>query len=176
MRAGLRPMLMGFLLVGVVVGGPGVPGQHVDKADFVRRIGLRTDRLEPRYTSLIAAERRAVPGNDAGKAVSAGLKRPFLAILRHHDGCFGNDLLWRGGLYLGNVRRLRGWEAHPRRGTEGSNPSLSSGESTSRAILPSHGETPAFRAGVRARQVQRGCSRRLMAGGTTHLVIGRRGF
>ena len=36
------------------------------------------------------------------------------------------------------------------RGTAGSNPVCSSGESTSRAILPSHGEKPAFRAGVRA--------------------------
>ena len=35
-------------------------------------------------------------------------------------------------------------------GTEGSNPLCSSGESTSRAILPSHREKPAFRAGVRA--------------------------
>jgi hypothetical protein len=41
-------------------------------------------------------------------------------------------------------------------GTVSSNPSPSSGESTSRAILPSHGEKPAFRAGVRVRQVQRG--------------------
>ena len=39
-----------------------------------------------------------------------------------------------------------------RGGTNGSNPSPSSGESASRAILPSHGEKPAFRAGVRARQ------------------------
>ena len=60
-------MLMRFFLVGIVVGGPGVPGQHVDKADLVRRIRLCTDRLEPRYTSLIAAERRAVPSNEAAK-------------------------------------------------------------------------------------------------------------
>jgi hypothetical protein len=33
-------MLMRFFLVGIVVGGPGVPGQHVDKAGLVRRIGL----------------------------------------------------------------------------------------------------------------------------------------
>ena len=46
-------------------------------------------------------------------------------------------------------------------GTDGSNPGPSSGESTSRAILPSHGEKPAFRAGVRARQVQRGQQRRV---------------
>ena len=37
----------------------------------------------------------------------------------------------------------------------------SSGESTSRGILSSHGEKPAFRAGVRARQVQRGQQRRV---------------
>src|SRR6516164_5121471 len=47
------------------------------------------------------------------------------------------------------------------RGTEGSNPFPSSGESASRGILPSHGEKPAFRAGVRARQVQRGQQRRV---------------
>ena len=40
-------------------------------------------------------------------------------------------------------------------GTTSSNPLPSSGESTSRGILSSHGEKPAFRAGVRARQVQR---------------------
>ena len=33
----------------------------------------------------------------------------------------------------------------------------------SRAILPSHSEKPAFRAGVRARQVQRGQQRRYRA-------------
>ena len=45
-------------------------------------------------------------------------------------------------------------------GTDGSNTVPSSGESTSRAILASHGEKPAFRAGVWARQVQRGkCNR-----------------
>ena len=38
------------------------------------------------------------------------------------------------------------------RGTDRSNPFSSSGESTSRGILPSHGKKPAFRAGVRARQ------------------------
>ena len=53
-------------------------------------------------------------------------------------------------------------QAH--RGTESSNPFPSSGESTSRAILPSHGEKPAFRAGVRARQVQRGQQRRVSRG------------
>ena len=50
------------------------------------------------------------------------------------------------------------------RATEISNPVPSSGESTSRAILPSHGEKPAFRAGVRARQVQRGQQRRVSRG------------
>ena len=37
-------------------------------------------------------------------------------------------------------------------GTDGSNPVPSSGGSTSRGILPSHGKKPAFRAGERARQ------------------------
>jgi len=49
-------------------------------------------------------------------------------------------------------------------GTDGSNPVPSSGESTSRAILPSHDEKPAVRAGVRARQVQRGQQRRVSRG------------
>ena len=40
----------------------------------------------------------------------------------------------------------------------------SSGESTSRGILPSHGEKPAVRAGVRALQVQRGQQRRASRG------------
>ena len=38
--------------------------------------------------------------------------------------------------------------ASPRPRTGSSNPSLSSGESTSRAIFPSHDEKPAFRSGV----------------------------
>jgi hypothetical protein len=37
-------------------------------------------------------------------------------------------------------------------GTDGSNPAPSSGESMSRAILPSHGEKAAFRAGDRPRR------------------------
>ena len=48
--------------------------------------------------------------------------------------------------------------------TGSSNPSPSSGESRSRAILPSHGEKPAFRAGVRARRVQRCQQRRVSCG------------
>jgi len=40
----------------------------------------------------------------------------------------------------------------------------SSGESTSRAIFPSHGEKPAFRASVWARRVQRGKQRRISRG------------
>ena len=52
-----------------------------------------------------------------------------------------------------------------RSGTERSNPSPSSRESASRRILPSHGEKPAFRAGVRARQVQRGQQRRVSVHG-----------
>src|SRR6516165_4470246 len=47
------------------------------------------------------------------------------------------------------------------RGTDGSNPVPSSGQSASRGILPSHGEKPAFRAGVWAWQVQRGQQRRV---------------
>ena len=50
-------------------------------------------------------------------------------------------------------RFLRKRPEYPVSGTNGSNPSSSSGESASRAILPSHGEKPAFRAGVWARQV-----------------------
>jgi len=49
-------------------------------------------------------------------------------------------------------------------GTDGSNPVPSSGQSASRGILPSHGEKPAFRAGVWAWQVQRGQQRRLSRG------------
>ena len=59
-------------------------------------------------------------------------------------------MVGRGPLFLG--------------GTDGSNPVPSSGESASRAILPSHGEKPAFRAGVRARQVHRGQQRRVSRG------------
>src|SRR6516162_9955733 len=50
------------------------------------------------------------------------------------------------------------------RGTGSSNPLPSSGESASRGILPPHGEKPAFRAGVWARQVQRGQQRRVSRG------------
>ena len=53
-------------------------------------------------------------------------------------------------------------------GTDGSNPPTSSGESASRGILRSHGEKPAFRAGVRARQVQRGQQRRVSRGAWRH--------
>jgi hypothetical protein len=62
----------------------------------------------------------------------------------------GRDGFW---LDLGRVVVLRKRPEFPVSGTNGSNPSSSSGESASRAILPSHGEKPAFRAGVWARQV-----------------------
>ena len=50
------------------------------------------------------------------------------------------------------------------RGTDGSNPVPSSGQSASRGILPSHDEKPALCAGMRARQVQRGQQRRVSRG------------
>jgi len=100
-------MLMRFPLIGVVVGGPVVPGQHVDKADLVRRIGLRTDRLEPRYTSLIAAERRSVPGDETGEAVGSRLKGLFFSVLSHRDRRLGNDLDGRSRIHFGEIGRLR---------------------------------------------------------------------
>jgi len=39
-RPGLHPMLMRCTLIRVVVAGPGIPGQHVDEADLVWRVGL----------------------------------------------------------------------------------------------------------------------------------------
>src|SRR6516164_2813236 len=60
---------------------------------------------------------------------------------------------------VGNSR-----ETFHKSGTDGSNPVPSSSESASRGILPSHGEKPAFRAGVWARQVQRGQQRRVSRG------------
>src|SRR5436190_22366625 len=83
MGPGLHPMLMRFLLIRVVVSGPRIPGQHVDEADLAWRIGLCTNGLEPRYTRLVTAERRTVPGNEAGEAICASLDRPFFAVLRH---------------------------------------------------------------------------------------------
>ena len=67
------------------------------------------------------------------------------------------------GSPFGNSR-----ETFRKSGTDGSNPLPSSGESASRGILPSHGEKPAFRAGVRARQVQRGQQRRVSRDGRAH--------
>jgi hypothetical protein len=43
-----------------------------------------------------------------------------------------------------DAQRSAPTRTNPQRGTERSNPVCSSGESTSRAILPSHGEKPAF--------------------------------
>lgn len=74
MRAGLHPMLMRRALMGVVVAGSGIPGQHIDEADLVWRLGFRGYGFRPCHAILIGAERRAIWTDQTGVAIGAGLK------------------------------------------------------------------------------------------------------
>ena len=54
-RPSLHPMLVRFPLMWVVVGGAGIPGQHVDETDLVQRLLARADQLEPFQPVLVGA-------------------------------------------------------------------------------------------------------------------------
>jgi hypothetical protein len=58
---------------------------------------------------LIGAVRDTVLSDETSEAIGAGLKRPIFAVLCHHDGCFGNDLLGRSRLYLAMYGASEGW-------------------------------------------------------------------
>jgi hypothetical protein len=56
------------------------------------------------------AERRAILADPTGEAIGASLKGARFAILHPNDRCFGNNLIGRSGLYLGEVCWLGGWD------------------------------------------------------------------
>ena len=87
---------------------PGIPGQHVDEADLVWRLGFRGNGFGPFHAVVIGTQWRAIWTDQTSEAVGASLKRVRLAVLHHDDSCFGNDLLRRSGLHLSEICRLRG--------------------------------------------------------------------
>src|SRR5260221_13259695 len=107
MGTSLYPMLMRHPFVRVMIGGAGVPGQHVDEANLVRWILLCADSLSPCHAIVVGAKRRPLRIDQARKAVASGLKRMRLALAHHHDSCLTHDLLGRRGPDLGKICWLR---------------------------------------------------------------------